>query len=297
MHNVPWQWIRAGFCLLAFTITSGCDVAVRYAPKFGGSKLEEVSAVADVLQAGPRGDDILVTIAAKCPSVVTRVDATTVWLCGRLEDGVAEQLSRLLQPPDTTLIITSGGGLPLYAVEVANIVREKNLRLVVRGICTSACAHFLFMTIDDVLVDQGALVGFHRSNSFVARISSNLGEIPTPMASAGANAEQLLYDKAGLDRRFLFLPGLQVQPLCVTRGGGDDNSNLIASRYRFSVPSRQTINRFRHKPFNGFWYGDANDRPSTFRFGSAQFRVTYSEDRFDLNNEEMEANLKRVPFC
>ncbi|GAC1609543.1 MAG: hypothetical protein NVS3B3_16350 [Aquirhabdus sp.] len=61
------------------------------------------------------------------------------------------------------LIITSGGGDVDSAIELANIVKNKEMKLVVDGICASSCANYLFIGAKTKIVRQNSFIAIHGS--------------------------------------------------------------------------------------------------------------------------------------
>lgn len=64
-------------------------------------------------------------------------------------------------PAPKILYIDSGGGDLLSALEIANFVREHDMRVIVAGRCLSACANYIFAGARSKVVMPGSLVGIH----------------------------------------------------------------------------------------------------------------------------------------
>lgn len=84
-------------------------------------------------------------------------------MMGRISDSFAGAFKKALSanPAINTLIIDSQGGDMSAALDMAAILRERRMRLVVDGRCLSACAHFLFPAAVRKTVLPGSLVGIH----------------------------------------------------------------------------------------------------------------------------------------
>jgi hypothetical protein len=63
-----------------------------------------------------------------------------------------------------TLVVRSPGGLTVLAMRMADILREKNARVVIHDHCFSACANALFVATHETHVAEGALVAWHGNN-------------------------------------------------------------------------------------------------------------------------------------
>ncbi|MEI6897715.1 MAG: hypothetical protein V5786_09575 [Psychromonas sp.] len=65
----------------------------------------------------------------------------------------------------TLLIIKSRGGDPYAGMMMGRFIRDKKMRLRVRGYCLSACANYLFPAATVKYIENNAIVGFHQSLS------------------------------------------------------------------------------------------------------------------------------------
>jgi len=85
-------------------------------------------------------------------------------LRGALGDGASHALVELLtrHPGIRTLHVTSPGGLGNEGLRIANVVRERRLRVVVDSLCSSACTLVLLASHERV-IRPNAVVGFHRA--------------------------------------------------------------------------------------------------------------------------------------
>lgn len=77
-------------------------------------------------------------------------------------DTVSNLRQELASHPDIdTILIDSQGGHLRAALDIADIMRQRRLRLVVDGRCFSACAYYLFPAALSKTVLPGSLVGIH----------------------------------------------------------------------------------------------------------------------------------------
>lgn len=234
-----------------------------------------------------------------CPAVIQRIDEKTLWFCGPMVDDAPSRLLAALRETDDTLVVTSTGGRPIPAIQIGRIVLQRKLHLVVRGMCTSGCAHFVFMAAESVEVEDNAFVGFHRTNSLIYEVRLALRDSAADKLLPGSTAERALYQELGIDQNLLLAPGLQVEPVCVSPSVDGVSAHLIGSRYRMSVPTRDTVNRYRKVPFVGFWFADDVARaPRVVQLVSGSvFRVTYDQDVYALDSRGLAEEIKKVPFC
>lgn len=89
-------------------------------------------------------------------------------LMGEITPAMATDLRKELanNPGIDTIVIDSQGGIVTAALDMADIVRTHQLRLVVDGRCFSACAHYLFPAALRKTVLPGSLVGIHGSTYY-----------------------------------------------------------------------------------------------------------------------------------
>ncbi|MGX5913779.1 hypothetical protein ACR0ST_03510 [Aliidiomarina sp. Khilg15.8] len=64
-------------------------------------------------------------------------------------------------PEIDTLIISSNGGEVRSGMELGELVHERQLKVRVRGVCLSSCANYVVTASPAVLVEEGALLGWH----------------------------------------------------------------------------------------------------------------------------------------
>ena len=61
----------------------------------------------------------------------------------------------------TTLIINSPGGEVFAGMQLGKLVNKYKLDVVVKGICGSTCANYVITASPNVIVNKGALIGWH----------------------------------------------------------------------------------------------------------------------------------------
>ena len=91
----------------------------------------------------------------------TRTSSTTITFHGVIEKGELSRFLAIYRSSDTTLIVDSTGGQMDAALEIGKtLLNNPNLTVVVRGICASSCANYLFLAGQTKVIDHG-IVGFH----------------------------------------------------------------------------------------------------------------------------------------
>jgi hypothetical protein len=74
-----------------------------------------------------------------------------------------QRFKELLGKNDTTVILDSPGGITSAALDIAEIIQERKLNVVVDGTCLSSCANYLFLAGNKKSAKKFSLVGFHGS--------------------------------------------------------------------------------------------------------------------------------------
>ena len=83
-------------------------------------------------------------------------------ITGFIEPGDAKTLGHELSALRPSLVfVSSGGGDVRAAIEIGLLLRDLGAHLVVRDLCLSSCANYLFSLAASKAVEPGALLGFH----------------------------------------------------------------------------------------------------------------------------------------
>jgi ATP-dependent protease ClpP protease subunit len=91
----------------------------------------------------------------------SRTSPTSIAFHGEIEKDELSRFMAIYQPTDETLIVDSTGGHMASALDIGKIlINNKNLTVIVRGVCMSSCANYLFLAGQTKVMD-GGLVGFH----------------------------------------------------------------------------------------------------------------------------------------
>ncbi|NIA00765.1 ATP-dependent Clp protease proteolytic subunit [Massilia sp. CCM 8734] len=97
--------------------------------------------------------------------------------------------AQIVQHPDVTqLYIDSGGGTITSAIDMARILYERDISLVVDGRCLSACANFLFAAARRKSVLPGSIIGIHETT--VSYVDQRAEDIPK--STSGHEADKVL---------------------------------------------------------------------------------------------------------
>ncbi len=217
-----------------------------------------------------------------CDNTLVRLDPHTVWYFGEMQPVAPELLRETLTTHDSRLVVTSTGGRSTAAISLLAEVERANLTLVVRQLCASACAHFLFVPANRVHVEENAIVAFHHTSSMALEFSLARGSsLHLDYLQSEAAAEQALYQERRIDAGFLYWPGLSVGFRCAGfyRDGPSDQWTFLTD-VTFGIPSRREIEAVKGDAIDGFWPESSHQVRAAFDLiggQSATFRFPISE--------------------
>ncbi len=90
-----------------------------------------------------------------------RISPTAVSFSGQIEKDELSRFLKVYKPTDETLTLNSSGGHMGAALDIGSLlIKNKNLAVVVQGMCASSCANYLFLAGHAKKIDHG-IVGFH----------------------------------------------------------------------------------------------------------------------------------------
>lgn len=105
--------------------------------------------------------------------IITVVALASFWrgrgvlhLEGEIDQDFVEQIEKFPKSRLKTIIINSPGGRYRDAIDVANLVLENDIKLIVDGRCYSACASILLPSGSDIEVRPGSIIAFHNMVGF-----------------------------------------------------------------------------------------------------------------------------------
>ncbi len=90
-----------------------------------------------------------------------RISTTAISFSGHIEKDELSRFLKVYKPTDETLTLNSAGGHMGAALDIGSLlIKNKNLSVVVHGLCASSCANYLFLAGHTKKIDHG-IVGFH----------------------------------------------------------------------------------------------------------------------------------------
>lgn len=171
-----------------------------------------------------------------CAEGVSVVD-DELWMCGKITPDIAAQVVGMGSAVRSLNVVSSGGDSSA-AARIAEFLDQEGATLRISGECFSACAHFLFLPVDRVEVEEGALIAFHHAaTTLVMRAYKFLADGPLKdKVVADAQAQTLFYRTQGLDPRWLIEPDFRTGPVCVHLGiVQDPNYPIVSYENKFDL--------------------------------------------------------------
>lgn len=131
-------------------------------------------------------------------AIMFEEQSTQITLIGQINPGTTETFRKILDKEKNikVVFIDSPGGFVDSAIEIATIIRKRQLDLVVDGRCLSACANFIFPSAMHKVVLPGSFVGIHEQS--ISYTDNGVLKI-----TSGNDTEQILKaasDKLALDK-------------------------------------------------------------------------------------------------
>ncbi|MBI2608143.1 MAG: hypothetical protein HYW47_00905 [Deltaproteobacteria bacterium] len=90
----------------------------------------------------------------------SRISETVLKFEGEVIKGDIERFVEIYKPTDRALIVNSKGGDAQIGVKLGIILHEKNIDVIVDGICASSCANYIFIAAQNKNIRSG-IVGYH----------------------------------------------------------------------------------------------------------------------------------------
>lgn len=171
-----------------------------------------------------------------------------VRISGPVDEAFLQKTKKALATGRKRLIVTSTGGDAAIGIELAKLVVENEVTVVVRGHCFSACASYIFLPASRRIVEPRSIVGFHHDSfSFSEHLLENEFPLSPSLASDREQLELLFAQRDELRWRELSLAALRkLQPQIIEEAEcatteGDEATNKgpcysIGAIYHMWIP-------------------------------------------------------------
>jgi hypothetical protein len=247
-------------------------------------------------------------VAGSCRAAQTaepftvRQEGRTLFFAGELKGDAAAALYRSLVQPATaldTLVINSPGGEGDQVLPIASAVARAKLKVVVRGMCISACTQ-IFIAGAAKEIEPHSIVSFHSSATSMAEYLKASG-LPRggEVFARVEEAERRFYLSLGVDPRLPLVTAAMMKPLCIV----EDPSRAVADAGRYGIGwqhstvilNHNQLERLGVRNVSGYWPTASALRDDLRGLG---FRDAFQPE-YDAAASEPPANVaaKPLPRC
>ena len=146
----------------------------------------------------------------------------------------------------TSLTVSSFGGSEDAAIRIARAIHRMNIRVVVDGVCMSACAQYILLSAPSATIRPGSLVALH-SSSYALHGWSSLHARSEPdyarLAEASEKTSRETVDLLGNPRKLEMLSAAlyALGPICIEPAAQGPKAPRVATRFHFWVPGADTL--------------------------------------------------------
>ena len=171
---------------------------------------------------------------------------------------------------ESVLIIDSAGGDGLAGIQIGRAIRGKNVTMIVKGVCLSACAQYLLPAARHVTITNGSIIGFHTSlNVRNILFNKNFGKNIT--SNAPAKIERDYYSSLGYSEDIFDVFSVYLQPVCLSEdkniSDSDPNRFSIGSKFSLFIPSPSQLRQVGISNVQGEWPSDNGLRYDADKIG------------------------------
>ena len=224
------------------------------------------------------------TLYDLCAQGVHRTSEGTLRVCAQLNETTLAEVERQLVPEDREIVLTSGGGPSGPAMDFARLLNERRITVRARQFCLSACATYVLLTAERVVVEPNAVVAFHHTAAFTLDLMAYRAGLPgdAPARDPGL-AERAFFRTAGLDEKLLDRLAVAVDPICVgTRTTAAGREAYLNYRWAWFTPSRSEAESLFRGRLSGYWPASRDEVQPILRatLGNDRLNVRYGWPEF-----------------
>lgn len=230
-------------------------------------------------------------------TLTSTIIGTHAVLSGQINDTSVDKLISM-RPTPNTIIITSFGGDERAALKLGYFIFEKDISIVVKNYCQSACAHYILPASSDIHIEQNALVSFHSNMPGIYKTI----EIAGPKFTASMDLELFnkkfieFYDLIKVDKEISLDAIKTLGMLCIDTAdqivGFGDSFYYRASLW---VPTREYMMQVGIN-FSGYWPENAEEvRDLVHEKSGGKSRWVYGPSKKEIRNYKYTRELQRCP--
>lgn len=153
------------------------------------------------------------------------------------------------------LRITSHGGETPAAIKIGRLISKRDYSLVVSRYCLSACAQWIMPSTRNLVVEDGTLIGLHKSASWMKKVLLDSGRSQDADAySEIASMEANFYRDFNVNSRMLIDPYNFKGIICfIPRHKSSFEFAAVLTDFGYYVPTKMTYEKLTGQKVTGRW--------------------------------------------
>lgn len=208
-----------------------------------------------------------------------RINANIISFEGAIEIDELGRFQEVYRPTDEIIVLNSSGGRMDAALDIGRVlIQNRKLTAIVRGICASSCANYLFLAAKNKVIDHG-IVGFH--GNWKAMVNREDFSKHMSKVDPDKRASLLEFHCEHVQKEIAFLSSAGASQELFDRTQEENDSGL----YDLYLPGPSVFKK----------YGIENVRGTQDLDQAKGFRILYDNGLNDNNSEDLK-NLFRNEF-
>ena len=153
----------------------------------------------------------------------------------------------------SNVIITSPGGNHVSAINIAKVLNDNQINLIVDGVCFSACAQELVLGVNSVNLRKNSLVAFHQSGTFMhlfAKTHMTDKEEYVSHTKKISDIEKHFFNELNIDHNALIVPSEVINYQCFANEIRFDRGDYFVKfvpTHDWYVPQKQVLEGWRRR--------------------------------------------------
>jgi hypothetical protein len=218
-------------------------------------------------------------------------------VCGFIDEHFEKKVEKIISQGNTEVRISSNGGFHDIAIRIVDSLNDKNIKIVIDGICFSSCAQDLLLGTRKVELTNNAIIAYHQSATSMNKLAhsiklSNIEYLKHLQFYADIESEFI--KKHAISPSVLTRPAYELKYKCYNltiKKRGYDMEMYVESDYNLFLPTKDIINYWRG-------YEDLTNYPNTL--SDIEKRIKIYPDYFSKNkfviSSETDVNPKIASF-
>jgi hypothetical protein len=177
-------------------------------------------------------------------------------LSGKIDESQANLVISQIRAGKTSILIQSEGGDIAAAIRIGAEISKYKVRVYIKKMCLSACAHFIFNPASKKIVLRGAIIGYHGTATARYDYFKRAGDDALANEYFKLSQRELqFYKQEHISTSLLIEPFYQVEPICyyIVNKKNVPIRSFIKTKFTFFTPTLNRLNELGVKNIYGFW--------------------------------------------